>query len=130
VATSCWKGVREIALPLLHDNVHVATLFVGVWRRVRAQPQLSGVPHHAAVQATWQHLRPWETTAGEALTAHRQWHPPFRRQVYWGRLGNDLCRQKRSRAAEQHGLKKNHHVVHTNLLPFVFALFPTMSAFG
>lgn len=69
LTTSCWKGVREILLPLLHDGVLVATLFVGGWRRPRVRPQLDGVPRAAGVRAAWEELPVWTATSGEALSA-------------------------------------------------------------
>ena len=34
----CWKGAREIVVPILQDGVHVATLFAGVFRGKTTPP--------------------------------------------------------------------------------------------
>lgn len=69
LATSCWKGVREIVLPLLHDEVLVATLYVGAWRRPRARPRLDGMPRAETVRTAWHDLPLWDEARGQALSA-------------------------------------------------------------
>ncbi len=33
--TRCWKGVREVAVPLFHEDLFLGTLFAGQWREAR-----------------------------------------------------------------------------------------------
>ena len=30
---TCWKGVQEVVVPLIHGGIHFGSLFAGIWRR-------------------------------------------------------------------------------------------------
>jgi len=69
-ATRCWKGVREIVLPLLHDEVHVATLYAGAWRSARARPDLRDAPRAAELRAMRAALPVWDAERARTIAAH------------------------------------------------------------
>lgn len=67
IATRCWKGVREIAVPLRSRDQHLGTLYAGTWRqatRPRAAVNLSATWFEA-----WHTLPVWD----DALLA--TWRP-------------------------------------------------------
>lgn len=64
-ATRCWKGVREIAVPLRSQGLHLGTLYAGTWRQAAAPPAAVRLP--AAWLAAWRALPLWDEARLEAL---------------------------------------------------------------
>lgn len=56
-ATRCWKGVREIAVPLSCDGHHLGTLYAGAWRQ--AVPPRSAAELPDAWLDVWRALPLW-----------------------------------------------------------------------
>lgn len=59
-ATWCWKGIRELVVPLLRDDVLLALVYAGAWRRPRATPDLTRIPRAAAIARRQASLPLWD----------------------------------------------------------------------
>lgn len=69
-ATWCWKGIRELVVPLVRDEVLVAVLYAGAWRRPRARPRLEGVPRRSTILARQAELPLWDAARARHLAEH------------------------------------------------------------
>ncbi len=48
---ACWKGLTEVATPLIFKGVHVGSLFAGIWRDGKAPPRELPPAFHTAYAA-------------------------------------------------------------------------------
>ncbi len=54
--TRCWKGIREIIIPLHRHGMHVATLYAGAWRANKAPTFPDDVTHQPALKKAHRQL--------------------------------------------------------------------------
>lgn len=63
--TTCWKGLREIAVPVRWQGHHLATLYAGTWRQASLPAAGAGLPQ--AWTSHWRNLPLWNEAAVEGL---------------------------------------------------------------
>jgi AraC-like DNA-binding protein len=49
--TGCWKGIREVVVPLVRGQHLIAVLYAGAWRSPRSNMQLDGVGQASEIRA-------------------------------------------------------------------------------
>jgi AraC-like DNA-binding protein len=64
---TCWKGVQEVVVPLVHDDQHVGSLFAGAWRRTGTDAPLCRRLLPRAAVAAYRALPEFDPVQAEAL---------------------------------------------------------------
>jgi len=60
-ATHCWKGVREVLVPIIRNDTLQGYLFAGAWR--------DGPPPDGPWRVAWSRLPVWDATRAERIAA-------------------------------------------------------------
>ena len=80
--TRCWKGLRELILPLFVEDRHIATVFVGGWRSQKMPRLPQDVRHQQNISVAHKQLRAFDQERIEILKTHLMpWLDGLVRQV-------------------------------------------------
>jgi len=64
---SCWKGLQEVVVPLIHDHIHFGSLFAGIWRRKGTTRPLAAARLPVAACQAYAALPEFDATQAKAL---------------------------------------------------------------